>query len=102
MRAPSDTTTTTQTLTTGTRVRIVKGCQARDIVKDSTAIVDIRPLGKEYGYSVKVTLTFVSGPSLVYKGRVVSFYARHPNRLSDDVVRLNDGNPLHTIEVRLA
>jgi hypothetical protein len=91
-----DTTTTTQTLTTGTRVRIVKGCQAREITNGSVAEVEVYPLGKEYGYSVKVTLIFYGS------GRVVSFYARHPNRLSDPVLRMNDGNPLHTIEVRLA
>ena len=93
---------TTPVLTTGTLVTIVKGFQARDITKGSTAVVTVIPLGKEYGYSVKVTLTFVSGSSMVYQGRAVSFYARHPNRLSDPVVRMNDGNPLHTIEVRRA
>lgn len=88
-------TSTTPALTTGTRVRIIKGCLAREITKGSQATVEVRPLGKEYGYSVRVTLTFSSG-------RVVSFYARHPNRLSDSVVRMNDGNPFHTIEVSRA
>lgn len=90
-----NTTTTLPALTTGNRVRIVKGCQAREVTKGSTATVMVAPLGKEYGYSVRVTLTFPNG-------RVLSFYARHPNRLSDDVIRMNDGNPLNTIEVNRA
>lgn len=87
-----NTSTTPSALTNGTRVRIVKGCQTREVVKGSQATVVIRPLGREYGYSVQVALTFTNG-------RVLSFYARHPNRLSDAVVRMNDGNPLHVIEV---
>lgn len=79
-------------LTTGTRVVIAKGCAARGVVKGSRATVVVTPLGKEYGYSVKVTLTFDGG-------RVLSFFARHPNRLSDPVIRMNDGNPFHIIEV---
>lgn len=30
------------------------------------------------------------------------WYARHPNRLADDVIRLNDGRPEHVIEIRRA
>ncbi len=48
---------------------------------------------------VRVTLQLLNGFGA---GRVLSFSARHVNRLSDPIVRMNDGNPLHTIEVRRA
>lgn len=52
----------------------------------------LNTMGAEYGHNVKVVLGF--------GGRKVVFFARHVNRLSDAVIRLNDGNPLHVIEVR--
>ena len=87
---------TTSALTTGTRVRIVKGCAARGVIKGTSATITVTPLGKEYGYSVKVALYFLNGK---WAGKTLVFNARHPNRLSDSVVRMNDGNPFHTIEV---
>jgi hypothetical protein len=79
-------------LAAGTRVRIVKGCAARSVAKNGTAqIVSVTPLGADCGHSVRVVLS--------YAGRTLVFFARHPNRLADAVVRLNDGNPLHTVEI---
>jgi hypothetical protein len=92
-------TATPTALVTGTRVVIVKGCNARDVVKGTHAVVTVTPLGAEYGHSVRVTLQFLNGTGA---GRLVPFYARHLNRLSDPVVRLNDGNPLHVVEIRRA
>jgi hypothetical protein len=31
--------------------------------------------------------------------RRVAFFARHANRLTDGIINLNDGNPLHRIAV---
>ena len=82
-------------LTTNSMVRVVKGNVARDITKHSLwAVNSITNLGADYSHSVKVVLR--------RGNRVVSFYARHQNRLADTVVNLNDGNPLHKIQVRLA
>ncbi len=83
-------------ITAGTRVIVLKGCRARDVQKGSGATVrSVTALGADYSHSVKVVLEFVNG-------RVLAFYARHTNRLSDSVVNLNDGNPLHKIEIRQA
>lgn len=95
-----NTTTPSPALTAGTRVIIAKGCKAREVNKGVTALVKtITPLGAEYSHTVRVTLQLLNGFGA---GRVLSFSARHVNRLSDSVVRMNDGNPLHTIEVRRA
>jgi hypothetical protein len=95
-----NTTTTLPAIDTGSRVRIEKGCAARQVTKGTTAVVRaVEALGAEYSHSVKVTLQFVNGFGA---GRVISFYARHPNRLSDAVISMNDGNPTHRIEVRRA
>ena len=90
-------TTTNNPLTTGNIVRIAKGCAARDVRKGSTATITVTPLGSEYSYVVKVAFAFRTG---TLAGKTLVFYARHPNRLSDPVVRMNDGTPLHVIEVR--
>lgn len=89
-------TTTTTPITANTTVVIAKGCRAREVTKGAHAHVrSITPLGAEGGHFVKVVL--------VLRGdRVVVFYARHQNRLGDTTVRLNDGNPLHAIEIRRA
>ncbi len=82
-------------LTEGTRIRVIKGCNARSVSKNDTATVThIENLGADYGHFVKVTLRFHTCTQ--------SWYVRHQNRLSDIQVSLNDGNPLHklVIEVR--
>jgi hypothetical protein len=81
----------------GDRVRIAKGCKARDVAKGATAVVTaVELLGAEYSYAVRIALQFFNGNAST---RIVSFYARHPNRLADGRIRLNDGNPTHTIEI---
>lgn len=94
------TTTSTPALTIGTRIKFEKGCKARGIDKGCSAkVTAIEPMGPDYGHCVRVTFTMLNG----FKGgKVFSFYARHMNRLSDVFVRMNDGNPSHTIEVKRA
>lgn len=90
----------TNVLTINARVKIIKGCKAREIDKGCTAqITAITPMGADYSHSVRVTFTMISG---FKSGKSFSFYARHMNRLSDPVIRMNDGNPSHTIEIRRA
>lgn len=82
------------TIIAGTTVTIAKGCKARFLSKGTRAIVrDVTPLGADYGHVVRVVLALDS-PT-----RLIAFYARHQNRLSDTIVSLNDGNPLHRIEI---
>ncbi len=85
-------------LTVGMRVRIEKGCVAREVVKGTDAeIADVKPMGADYGHCVRVQLHFLNG----YKaGKSIAFFARHANRLSDAIISMNDGNPLHKIELR--
>lgn len=93
-------TSATQALTVGARVRIEKGCAAREIAKNVSAkVAAIEPMGSDYGHCVKVSLFLLNG---FKAGKTVAFYARHMNRLSDAVVTMNDGNPSHTIAVRRA
>ena len=92
-----NTTTTSIPLATGDCVVIVKGCKAREVGKGMSAFVTVTPLGPEYSYFVRVTLRFFGK-----LGKTLVFYARHVNRLSDPVIRMNDGDPLHVIEVRRA
>ena len=85
-------------LTANTRVRLEKGCKAREIDKGTTAkITEITPMGADYGHCVRVTFMMLNG---FKSGKTFSFYARHMNRLTDPIIRMNDGNPLHTIEIR--
>lgn len=91
---------TTQTITAGTRLLVTKGCAARGITKGVTVrILAVEALGAEYGYSVKVRFQPVNG---FKTSQTFAFYARHMNRLADPSVRMNDGRPEHTIEVRRA
>jgi hypothetical protein len=84
-------------ITLGMRILIQKGCKARSVAKGVTALVTaVTPLGAEYSHQVRVSLQLVNGMGA---GRRIAFFARHQNRLSDPVVRMNDGNPFHTIEV---
>lgn len=85
-------------LTVSTRVIITKGCKSRGVTKGATAVVKaVEPLGAEYAHNVRVTLYFLNS---FMSGKTVSFYARHPNRLGDVFVSMNDGRPEHRIEVR--
>jgi hypothetical protein len=78
-------------------IRIVKGCRARELPGGATCrVIAVVPLGAEYSHSVKVLLRV---DSQWYSSRLISFYARHPNRLNDAVINLNDGNPLHKIQI---
>jgi hypothetical protein len=86
-------------VTTGTRVLILKGCNARGITKGTTAkVADVRELGADYGHAVKVSLTWSGG---VNAGKTFGFYVRHKNRLTDAVVQMNDGNPMHKIRLQV-
>lgn len=79
----------------GDKVLIVKGCRARGISKGNVAyIVNIECKGAEYSHMVNVVLSL--------PGRCVSFWARNINRLSDIIINLNDGNPLHKIKIKRA
>jgi hypothetical protein len=84
----------------GMRVRIEKGCAARQIAKNATAqIIEVAPLGADHDHNVKVVLHLLNGPE---SGRKIALYARHVNRLADAVLSLNDGNPLHKIQLTRA
>lgn len=84
-------------LTVGSRVRLEKGCRALDLAKGTTAvIVEVRELGADYAHAVRVSFRFVNG---FKAGKTVAMFARHVNRLSDPVVRLNNGDPTKAIEL---
>lgn len=77
-------------------VRIVRGCKAREIRKDTFWVVmEVRELGKDYDYHYDYQVKIVLGRN----GRRVAFFARHQNQLKDDFINLNDGNPLHKIQI---
>lgn len=83
----------------GARVVIDKGCVARHVrAHTSATVVSVTELGPDYAHSVKVVLRFING---FQPGVNQSWYARHINRLSDAVINLNDGNPHHTIKIRV-
>lgn len=97
MTTTSSTQPSTSTLKVGDLAVITKGCSARGITKGSTvAIKAVEALGADHSHMVKVVFTVLRGQ------KTFVFYARHINRLSDDVVGMNDGNPLHRIEMRQA
>jgi hypothetical protein len=90
--------TTLDPITVGTRVVISKGCKAREVTKGATAVIKaVEALGADYSHAVKVTLWFQNS---FLAGKTLSFTARHMNRLSDPIIGMNDGNPLHRIEIR--
>jgi hypothetical protein len=90
----------TQALTINARIRLEKGCKARGLDKGTTAqVTAIEPMGADYGHFVRIRFTMLNG---FKAGKCFSFYARHVNRLSDPIIRMNDGNPSHTIEIRRA
>lgn len=83
-------------ITTLTCVKIVKGCKARNLNKGTSwQVASVEPLGADYSYAVRVTMRRLNG----FGPHVVSLYARHPNRLADASIRLNDGRPEHSIEI---
>lgn len=90
----------TTPITAGIKVVIAKGCKAREITKGTKVdVVAVVPMGADYGHCVKVVLA-VPAKRMGLPARHVAFYARHVNRLADDTIGMNDGNPLHRIEVR--
>jgi hypothetical protein len=81
------------------RVIVVQGCRARGISKGSTArVAKIEELGAEFGHSVRVTLQYLNG---FEGGRIIAWYARHRNRLSDPVILMNDGDPTHKTRIQV-
>jgi len=100
MNTETNTVATTPALIVGTRVVLTKGCKARGLDKGITAqIIEVRAMGAEYGHCVKVAIKPLNG---FKTASTFAFFARHVNRLTDAIVRMNDGNPSHTIEVRRA
>lgn len=83
-------TTTLAPVSVGTKLVVAKGCRARFVQKGDRGIVAAVVEG-ERG-SARVSIQFAN--------RVVSFYVQHKNRLADGVIGMNDGNPMHRIEVR--
>jgi len=83
---------TSKPIAAGCYVECFKGCSELDIRKGNRLYIrSITPLGAEYSHAVRVVIEF--------KGRVLSMYARHINRLGDVWVILNDGNPCRKIQV---
>jgi hypothetical protein len=84
-------------LSVGDRVKLVKGTKARGLDKGITVRIEaVEQLGADYSHAVKVVIKPLNG---FKAGSLLAFFVRHRNRLSDPVVRMNDGNPSHTIEV---
>lgn len=84
--------TTYEPFTTNTKAVISKGSRALNLTKGTTVYVrDVQSMGAEYSHNVKIVLEICG------KSRVL--WARHPNRLKDSTLRLNNGNPLNYIEI---
>ena len=80
------------------KIAIVKGCKALDISKGVIArVVSIEPMGAEYSHQVRVTFRFLNG---FRAGKTCVLWARHPNRLADLTVNLNNGNPCNIVQIR--
>lgn len=85
-------------ITSGSRVAIVKGCQALSLTKGTIAYVEsAQPMGAEYSHMVRVVLRISTGAK---HGKAYVLWARHENRLSDATVNLNTGNPLHKVQIQ--
>lgn len=81
----------------GSRIRVLKGCNAIGITKGSRARVQsVTELGPDYSYAVRVELAFLNSFA---SGKTFRLYARHANRLADGIVNLNDGDPTHKIAI---
>ena len=88
---------TNSAITTGSRVKLSKGCKARGWTKGALAVVkSVEPLGAEHSHMVRVAIQFLNTFSA---GKTVCVYARHVNRLSDAEVSLNDGSPENQIRI---
>lgn len=87
-------------ITSASKVIVTKGSKNLGVDKGVSArVTDIQPLGAEYNHKVRVTFTFLNG---FKSGKVITYYARHINRLSDSVVRFNNGDdPTNYFEVRV-
>lgn len=85
-------------ITSGVRVKILKGCKARELHKGTTWLVTaVEPLGADYSHSVRVSLQRLNG----FGPDRVALFARHSNRLADPIVSLNDGRPQNRIQVTI-
>jgi hypothetical protein len=94
------TVTTLNAITVGDRLVLTKGCKARGLDKGITVRVEsAEPMGAEYSHCARVVLKPLNG---FKAGKTFVLFARHANRLADPIIRLNDGNPSNTIEVRRA
>jgi hypothetical protein len=82
-----------EALKSGMSVKVEKGCANRGVKKGMTLKVEsVTELGPDYSHMVKVLLSV--------QGRLIAFYARHPNRLADVMVSMNTGRPEDRIVVR--
>lgn len=81
----------------GDRLKVVKGCKAWGLSKGITVYIDdLIRLSSDYSFAVKLVLKPLNG---FKAGQLIAFYARHPNRLSDPIIHLNDGRPEHTLHL---
>ena len=93
------TTTNSNTIVAGCTVRVSKGCKSFGITKGTLfTVVDVQPMGAEYGHQVKVSFKVKMGAGL-YGREFFCLYARHINRLSDSFTRFNNGDPTNYMEV---
>lgn len=74
------------------RIKITKGCRARNIQKGDSA--QVREVIEGDRRSFTVRLFFLNG---WLSGKTVSFQAQHVNRLREHEVFVHDGNPTHKI-----
>lgn len=81
---------------TGDRVRILKGCRRAGVAANQIAMVkDIADM-RDQGLGVRVALNFLTG----FSGSSAKiWWVRHPNRLADDVVNMNTGDPTRKIQI---
>jgi hypothetical protein len=97
VKTEGDANMSNEALTVGTNVKIAKGCKAFDLPKGVSArVIDVKELGKDFGYRVSVTLKILNG---FKAGHIKTLEARHVNRLSDAVVRLSHARPSEYIEI---
>lgn len=84
-------------LTVGSKVRVEKGCVARNLRKGM--FMQVAEIIEGERGSVRVIFVPAAFPQT---GTRMSWYAQHKNRLADHLPAFNDGNPLHRITVRRA
>jgi hypothetical protein len=81
----------------GDKLKVVKGSKNLDLPKGvSLRVTEITPMGADYSYSVKVRIQTLNGFGA---GSFRTIYARHMNRLSDDVVALSGTMPSDRIQL---